>query len=149
MQGKCFADDSGCMLCPYTHTYIVTLPSSIDFTYTYTSQRWYIYIKPVFWMPYMRHTEIHVSITYMHSHLCLLTCQMAVALRSIQPQGSCLLDKTWHNNFYFLLKTFFLSHVPILLNPRTFGKVFLWGGGVIFLLLDGEITPNFILVFVF
>lgn len=136
----------------HTHLCILLLYPYLLVSHIHASHRGDMYIASVMNAIYETHTDRYYIYAFPSLFIDMWrSCQMAVALRSIQPQGRCLLDETWQKNFYFLLKTFFLSHIiPILLNQRTFGKVFFRGWGVWFFFVSwcGN-NPWFHLVFVF
>lgn len=112
--------------CAHTHICVLLLYPHLLISHIHTSYRGDMYIASVMNAIYEAHTDMYYIYAFPSLFIDMWrSCQMAVALRSIQPQGRCLLDKTWQKNFYFLLKTFVLSHaIPTLLNQRTFGKVF-------------------------
>lgn len=143
------------------HTYVCCYFTLMHWFHIYIHLPGVVCILLTLGMLRMRHTEMHIyDCIYLNINICILLyvhdtwrenpCQLAVALWSIQPQGRCLLDKTWQNDFCFLLQSFFfLSHViPVLLKPQPFGKNIFLGRGEwpFFCFFTGGITPDSILV---
>lgn len=142
-------------MCPCTNMYIVTLPSSIDFTYAYISQRCYVYNQG-----YECHiVDIHRYVRALH--ICILISVYWHVKTRIMSNGSSsskypatrklFVGQNMAEKFLFSPQNLFsITCYSNPSKPKKFWKSFLRGaGGVIFLFLDGEITPDLILFFVF